>query len=181
MKTFKIWLYALAAAAFFVGCSNDETYNAGELENPDCYGVYFPSQANIADMELDPADEPALSFIVRRTKSEGEITVPVTISSNQGENIFEATAIEFADGQEETTFVISFPDTEVGTTYSCEVDIDDPLYASTYTERSTGFSFTVTRVKWVLVTGPNGETTGKWRDDLFSSLFGIDNKFAEKD
>ncbi|MCM1301182.1 MAG: hypothetical protein NC226_05630 [Bacteroides cellulosilyticus] len=181
MKTLKSLLYVLAAGLLFAGCSDDETYTAGTQENPDCYGVYFPSQTNIADLELDPADEPALSFTVRRAKSEGEITVPVTITSKQGENIFEATAIEFADGQEETTFVISFPDTEVGTTYMCEVDIDDPLYASTYTERSTGFSFTVTRVKWVLVTGPNGETTGKWRDDLFSSLFGIDNKFAEKD
>lgn len=181
MKTFKSLLYALAATALFVGCSDDETYTPGQQENPDCYGVYFPSQANIADLELDPADEPALSFTVRRTKSEGEITVPVTVASAQGDDIFEATEIEFADGQEETTFVISFPDTEVGTTYACEVNIDDPLYASTYTERSTGFGFSITRVKWVLVTGPNGETTGKWRDDLFSSLFSFDNLYAEKD
>ena len=181
MKTLKSLLYALAATVLLAGCSDDETYTAGEQENPDCYGVYFPSQANIADLELDPADEPALSFTVRRTKSEGEITVPVTITSAQGDDIFEATEIEFADGQEETTFVISFPDTEVGTTYACEVSVDDPLYASTYTERSTGFGFSITRVKWVLVTGSNGETTGKWRDDLFSSLFSIGNSFAEKD
>lgn len=185
MKTLKSLLYALAATVFLTGCSDDETYTAGEQENPDCYGVYFPSQANIADLELDPADEPALSFTVRRTKSEGEITVPVTISSVQGDEIFEATEIEFADGQEETTFVISFPDTEVGTTYSCEVNIDDPLYASTYTERNTGFGFSITRVKWVLVTGPNGETTGKWRDEFITEFFGLGDEgetpYAEKD
>ena len=185
MKTLKSLLYALAATVLLAGCSDDETYTAGEQENPDCYGVYFPSQANIADRELDPADEPALSFTVRRTKSEGEITVPVTVTSAQGDDIFEATAIEFADGQEETTFVISFPDTEVGTTYTCEVNVDDPLYASTYTERSTGFSFSITRVKWVLVTGPNGETTGKWRDEFITEFFELGNEgetpYAEKD
>ncbi len=185
MKTLKSLLYVLAAGLFFAGCSDDETYAAGEQENPDCYGVYFPSQANIADLELDPADEPALSFTVRRTKSEGEITVPVTISSAQGDEIFDATEIEFADGQEETTFVISFPDTEIGTTYTCEVNVDDPLYASTYTERSTGFSFSVTRVKWVLVTGPNGETTGKWRDEFITEFYGLGDEGetpnAEKD
>lgn len=185
MKTLKSLLYALAATVLLAGCSDDETYTAGEQENPDCYGVYFPSQANIDDLELDPADEPALSFTVRRTKSEGEITVPVTISSVQGDEIFEATEIEFADGQEETTFVISFPDTEVGTTYSCEVNIDDPLYASTYTERNTGFGFSITRVKWVLVTGPNGETTGKWRDEFITEFFGLGDEgetpYAEKD
>ena len=185
MKTLKSLLYALAATVLLAGCSDDETYTAGEQENPDCYGVYFPSQANIADRELDPADEPALSFTVRRTKSEGEITVPVTVTSAQGDDIFEATAIEFADGQEETTFVISFPDTEIGTTYTCEVNVDDPLYASTYTERSTGFGFSITRVKWVLVTGPNGETTGKWRDEFITELFKLGDEgetpYAEKD
>lgn len=185
MKTLKSLLYALAATVLLTGCSDEETYTSGEQENPDCYGVYFPSQANIADLELDPADEPSISFTVRRAKSEGEITVPITVSSAQGDDIFEATEIEFADGQEETTFVISFPDTEVGTTYTCEVNVDDPLYASIYTERSTGFSFSITRVKWVLVTGPNGETTGKWRDEFITELFSLGDEgetpYAEKD
>lgn len=179
MKTLKSLLYVLLATFLFAGCTDDDTVSVGEQENPYCYGVYFPSQSNAGNVELDPAEAPELTFTVRRTRSEDAITVPVVIKGS--EDIFTASAIEFADGQEETTFAISFPDAEVGTPYTCEVQIADPAYASIYGERATGFSFSVTRIQWVLVTGPNGETTGKWRDDLFSSVFGIDLTYPEKD
>ncbi len=180
MKTLKSLLYVLLATFLFAGCTDDDTVGVGEQENPDCYGVYFPSQTNAGNVELDPSAAPELTFTARRTRSEDAITVPVVIKAS--EDIFTATAIEFADGQEETTFTISFPDAEIGTPYSCEVQIEDPAYAPIYGERATGFSFSVTRIEWVLVTGPNGETKGKWRDDLFSSLFNLPGtSYGEKE
>jgi len=170
MKTLKSLLYVLLATFLFVGCTDDDTVSVGEQENPDCYGVYFPSQSNAGNVELDPAEAPELTFNVRRTRSEDAITVPVVIKGS--EDIFTASAIEFADGQEETTFEISFPDAEIGTPYTCEVQIDDPAYASIYGERAAGFSFSVTRIQWVLVTGPNGETKGKWRDEFMTEMLG---------
>lgn len=34
-------------------------------------------------------------------------------------------------------------------------------------------------MKWNLVTGPKGETKGKWRDDILSSAYGIPNRYGE--
>ena len=79
----------------------------------------------------------------------------------------------------ETTFQVSFPDAEIGTTYSCNIQIEDKKYAFIYGEKASGVSFSVTRVKWNLVTGPKGETKGKWRDDILSSAYGIPNRYGE--
>lgn len=97
------------------------------------------------------------------------------------EGIFVPSQIEFADGQEETTFSIQFPQAEIGTTYKCEVNIEDKKYASVYGEKATGFAFSVTRVKWNKLTGKGGETKGKWRDDIISTLFNTANPNAEVD
>ena len=181
MKTLKSLLYVLGATLLFAGCSDDDTVTVGLEDDPNCYGVYFPSQENIGALELDPADTPEAKFIARRNRDTDAITVPIVITGSE-EGIFTATEIEFDEGQTETEFVVSFDGTEIGTTYTCEINIEDPLYASLYGERATGFSFSVTRVKWDLVTGPNGETKGKWRDDLFSSLFNLPGTpYAEKD
>lgn len=185
MKTLKSLLYVLGATLLFAGCSDDENITVGAEDDPNCYGVYFPSQENIGDLELDPAATPEAKFIVRRNRDEDAITVPVTITGSE-EGIFSATEIEFDEGQTETEFVVSFDGTEVGQTYTCEINIDNPLYASLYGERATGFSFSVTRVKWVLVKGPNGETKGKWRDEFLTEIMAGNIKetgtpYGEKD
>ena len=178
MKTLKNILYAFIAVFVLAGCDDDGDYLAGAPENPDCYNVYFPAQDNATDLELDPAAETKLSFIARRTNSEGAITVPVSVKKNQ-DGVFALTSIEFADGQEETTFDVTFPDTEIGTKYACEINIDDTKYASVYGEKSVGMTFSVTRVKWNRLEGADGETKGKWRDDVISSLFGVTYANAE--
>ena len=155
MKTLKSLLYVFLAAFLFVGCNDDENFNPGEPEDPDCYSVYFPTQENIGSKELDPAAPTEMTFTVRRLKSEGAIVVPVAVTSSE-EGIFVPSQIEFADGQEETTFSIQFPQAEIGTTYKCEVNIEDKKYASVYGEKATGFAFSVTRVKWNKLTGKGG-------------------------
>ena len=44
MKTIKYLLFAFIAPFVLAGCSDDIKYTPGEGEDPDCYGVYFPSQ-----------------------------------------------------------------------------------------------------------------------------------------
>ena len=87
MKTLKSLLYVFLAAFLFVGCSDDENFNPGEPEDPDCYSVYFPTQENIGSKELDPAAPTEMMFTVRRLKSEGAIVVPVAVTSSE-EGIF---------------------------------------------------------------------------------------------
>lgn len=178
MKAIKYFLYALIATFVFAGCSDDPTYTRGESEADGCYGVYFPSQDNAADLELDPADPTVLTFTAMRTNDADAITVPVTVTGSE-DAIFSASEISFDDGATETTFQVSFPDAEIGTTYSCNIQIEDKKYAFIYGEKASGVSFSVTRVKWNLVTGPKGETKGKWRDDILSSAYGIPNRYGE--
>ena len=62
MKTIKYILYALTATFVLASCSDDIKYTPGEGEDTDCYGVYFPSQENAGDQELDPAEPTTLTF-----------------------------------------------------------------------------------------------------------------------
>lgn len=170
MKTLKSILYAFIAVFVLAGCDDDGDYLTGAPEDPDCYNVYFPAQDNAKDQELDPAAETKLSFIARRTNSEGAISVPVSVKPSHSD-IFTFSTIQFADGQEETTFDVTFPNTEVGTKYSCEVNIEDPKYAALYGEKSTGLNFSVTRVKWNQVFGDNGEELATWNEVLIGLIF----------
>lgn len=180
MKAIKYFLYTLIATFVFAGCSDDPTYTRGESEADGCYGVYFPAQDNAADLELDPADPTVLTFTAMRTNDTDAITVPVTVTGSEAE-IFSASEISFDDGATETTFQVSFPNAEIGTPYSCNIQINDKKYAFIYGEKASGVSFSVTRVKWNPVIGEGGETMGKWRDDIVSSAYGLPGVYAECD
>lgn len=174
MKTIKYLLFAFMAAFVFSGCSDDPTYTPGEGEDPNSYGVYFPSQENAGTVELDPAAETELVFKVVRKNFNDEITVPVEVSGSEA-GIFVVSEIKFEEGQEESTFTVTFPTAEVGKTYSCSILITDKKYALNYGTHSTGLDFNVTRVQWNNLEGPNGEKTGKWRDELFTAILGAAN------
>lgn len=180
MKTIKYLLFALLATFVLAGCTDDVTYDRGENENPDNYGVYFPTQTNPTEVDLDPTDATTLTYTVRRTTDMDAITVPVVVTATPS-NVFQIGAIEFAEGQTETVFEVNFPDAEIGVTYDVNIRIEDTQYIPIYGERSSGMDFTVTRAKWNLVVGEGGETTGKWRDDIIGSAFGVTNAGAEKD
>lgn len=180
MKTIKYLFLAFAAAFVLAGCSDDPTYTPGESDVENGYGVYFPSQENAGEKELDPADPTTLQLTAMRTNDTGAITVPVEITSNE-EGVFTATEITFSEGATETNFVVSFPDAEIGKTYTCNIRITDKQYASIYGEKPAGVDFSITRVKWNQVVGKGGETKGKWRDDILSSSYGVPNQFAETD
>ena len=149
-KFFSIFAVAAVVCAAFTACSDDETYVPGMPDAADCYGVYFPAQQT--SFELDPAEDTKLTFIAARTKAADAITVPVAIL--RGGETLSVSEIVFADGEDETEFTVSFPDAAVGTTYNFDLQIEDPKYASTYSQNSSFLYFNVTRVKWnVLGTG----------------------------
>lgn len=169
MKTIKYLLFAFAAAFVFAGCSDDPTYAPGEGEDPNSYGVYFPSQESTGNSEFDPADEVKLTFKAMRKNFNDAITVPVEIISPARE-MFTISDIEFEVGQVETEFTVTVEGAEIGKTYPCTIQVTDPRYANTYGSNLTGITFSVTRVQWNLVKGPNGETKGKWRDEFLTSI-----------
>lgn len=179
MKTIKYILFAFLATFTLAGCSDDLTYVGGENEDPDCYGVYFPTQEQAGDIELDPADPMKITFTARRAKSEGAITVPVDVSGT--DDVFTASALQFADGQEESTFTISFESAAIGKTYECSVVVTDPGYVSIYGERAAGFDFSITRVKWndvdadktITYQGQPYKGYEWYTDDVVTALFNL--------
>lgn len=175
MKTIKYLLYALIATFVLAGCSDDIKYTPGENEDPNCYGVYFLSQEYAGDNELDPSEPTTLPFTAKRKNYKDAITVPIEVSSSQ-DGIFTVSEIKFEAGQEETEFTVDFPKAEIGKTYDCSIQVKDKKYALLYGEYSNGLDFSVTRVQWNLVKGPNGETTGTWRDDFFTAMMGANIK-----
>lgn len=146
-------------------CNEQLQYVTGEEEAEGVYGVYFPAQENSTVIEIEPNFRTEASYIVRRTNTEGDITVPVTVTESE-DRIFVVEPIEFADGEGETTLKLYFPNAKIGTEYTCNISIDDPQYRAVYGKRRTELTISVLRAGWNLV----GQ--GKWRDDIIASLYG---------
>ena len=152
-------------------CVQEEPYAPGELDSEFCYGVYFPTQSGVGDLQIEPDDPTTLTYLVRRTNSRGEIRVPVAIKSNYP--IFSVDEIVFEDGSPVAEVVVHFPTAKIATTYECTLIIQGDEYVSKYSANPSHLSFSVTRVKWNDVVGPNGETTGRWRDGIFPEWFSV--------
>ena len=169
-------------------CAEELEYTPGEPDLENCYGVYFPEQENSGSHQLDPSDPTTLTFTAARLNSEDAITVPVEVSANY-DGIFTVSEITFEDGQEETQFTVSFDSADVGVTYECTVEVNDPQYALVYGTNPTYLTFSLSRIKWNKLEATNG-LNGKWRDDIFSSFTNFNlidaiyvsgGRFAEKD
>ena len=179
MKTFKHILPFLLALLVLAGCEDDVNYTQGTAENPDCYGVYFPKkQATRTDLEFEPGTQTEATYTVKRRNTVDPIVVPVVVKSNV-EDIFVVEPIAFDAGEDETTFTISFPKAQMGTTYTCDINIEDPRYASIYGADKVNLSISLVLAKWELVTDEKtGETKGRYRDDILGNFASIDNPNA---
>ena len=172
IKTLKYILAGFLMTFLYAGCTEELTYTPGAEEEPDNYGVYFPTQTSPTELDLDPSEETEVTYRIRRTRYTDAITVPVVVEASQ-EGIFEIDPIVFGPGEQETEFTVSFPKAERGTEYSCVIRIEDPKYISIYGTRATSLSFSVVRAGWVRLTGANGETTGKWRDNTVCDMYSL--------
>lgn len=135
-----------AMSLFTAACVQETPYEKGEPDADGCYGVYFPAQESA--FVVDPASEPVQTLVAKRTNSTGDITVPVDVVTNV-EGVLEVAPITFADGQDETTFTVSYPTAEPGTSYTASITVKDPQYASKYNDNPISIDFSVIKEKWI--------------------------------
>ncbi len=176
MKTFKYILPFLLAFVLSVGCTDDVDYTKGTAEDPDCYGVYFPKkQSTRTDLEFEPGTQTEATYTVKRRNTVDPIVVPIVVKSNV-EDIFIVEPIAFSAGEEETTFTINFPNAKMGMTYTCDINIEDPRYASIYGSDKVNLSISLVLAKWELVTDEKtGATKGRYRDDILGNFASINS------
>ena len=155
MKNLFKYALILTVAAGFVACAEKEVedvYTVGEADSATCYGVSFPKQDATGSHTFDPEAAKSMTFTAKRTRTDGDITVPVEIVDTAG--VFHVGDIVFADGQEETTFDVTFEEASLGVKYGLSVSITDPEYAAIYGAGVSTFNFDVMVVTWQYFMNP---------------------------
>ena len=170
---------ALLMSLIMTSCVEEMKAELGAPDNEDCYGVYFPTQEGTGDLQIGPDDSKTLKFKVRRTNTRGSLTVPVTVESNYP-GVFTATEIYFEEDAPTADLEVYFPTVKLGVTYDCTIRVEGDEYVSSYSSNASHLSFSVTCVKWNKLVGPNGETTGLWRDGIFAEWFTLANPNLEQ-
>lgn len=171
MKKYISYIMTALLSLVLASCAQEEMHAPGELDAEGCYGVYFPTQNGVGDLQIEPDDPTTLTFMVRRSNSRDEIRVPVKIKSNYP--IFTVDEVVFKDGESTAQVVVHFPSAKIATTYECTLILEGDEYVSKYSTNPSHLNFSVTRVKWNDVVGPNGEVYGRWRDGIFPEWFAV--------
>lgn len=177
MKRYFIYIATALLAFAAVACQEEFRYEPGEPDHENCYGVYFPIQGGTGDLQIEPSDPTAFKYTVRRTKTEGELHVPIKITDTA--QVFSVTEIVFKDEEAVAEIEVYFPSIELGKTYECTLQIDGDEYVSKYSQNASSLRFSVTMIQWNNLLGPNGETTGQYRDAIFQDWFSVSDKNAE--
>lgn len=155
----KILNYTLVLAAALVALASckkevEDVYTPGAPDSSNCVGVYFPTQEASGSHTFDPSMARTITVTASRSETSGDVSVPYTFTAKDanGEavSVFNAPkTIDFADGQTETSFDITFDEAEEGINYSISLLIDDPEYAPIYGANSASLNFNVLIVAWV--------------------------------
>ena len=143
------YIISLFAAAVFtvVSCEKEaEQHQKGPAEAAGCYGVFFPSQAASGSHVYNPIQDPSLDIIVKRTNTNGAITVPVKATFSE-DGVFTMNDLYFADGQDETILTVRFDNAQEGTNYKASITVEDTNYASMYNSNPISLDFDVMRVE----------------------------------
>ncbi len=183
MNIYKSFLVILATLFLHTSCKEEITYLPGTLEDQETEGVYFPLQTGytneLVGLEFDTDDATQIEIKVSRTNMETSVdAVPFELDASH-EGIFELSDITFAEGQTETTAILDFSKAEIGVEYTCNIVISDPKYVAVYGNKRTSLHVSLLVATWVQVVGANGETLGRWREDMLN-MYKV-NRFAERE
>ena len=135
----------------FSACSDDE-WAAGPQTDPSCIGAYFVAGEGFDESdnsyyyELEPEAATELTLTVSRTNTDEAATVGLVQLVNT-ENVFQVPeSVSFDAGQAEETITVTFPNTEIGVSYSLELGLEEGSF-DVY-NRYTAVKAEVIRIKW---------------------------------
>ena len=181
MKINKILtLAAMAVTTLFATSCSDSSDNysgPGAWDAADGFAqLYFETVSKTES--IDPADPTTVTITVsRHAKHDTEydeegnvvsdkiltslpaLTAKTSILVNT-DDVFTVGDAVFAEGEENGTINVSFPNAEVGKEYTLQITFNDPTLASMYSKDIT-YTYKVTRVKW------NEYGTGKFTDNFW--------------
>lgn len=168
-KAFKFsYMVLLSLVAFAISsCTSDYDYTgAPKVANE----VYF-SNAQQSKIELSKSNS---SFVVtlHRVKTEGEQTVLLNYTPDEGSIFSVPNHVTFADGEAEAPITITYnpEDLQYGTYNGGTISVANEDYDTTYGIGS--FTFEAGATEWMDIN--TNKSTGAFRDDAISSLLGID-------
>ena len=144
---------ALLTAGLFSCVETAPEYEPGTPDVAGCNGLYFPTQEASGDHTIDPTKPRKFIITVKRDSLKGvtnplpEVEFPLVSSDTTGVFVVPATA-KFADGQQETTFDVTFEKAEIAVKYPLNISIEDTKYGSVYNSTSNYIDLSVFCVEW---------------------------------
>ena len=185
-KLFKYSLLLLSVATAFVACKDEETSEPGAWDaNANYADIYFKETSQ--SLQLDPSEETKASITIYRRDSVGDRTVHMDIVENT-DDVFTVADAVFADMESSATIEVTFPEAEIGKTYTLTLSTSDPDLVSSYSQ-NISYTLDITRIKWnllgkgtivenVFLYGAAGEFDIYVRDDD-PTKFRFDNMFDD--
>lgn len=179
----KIFKYSVAfvSALMMAACSergdiNDFTYGTWDA-SADYSNVYFET-AN-QTVELDPVEATNFKAQISRRNTSKAATVKLDITTNT-DDVFTVSDAVFAAGDSVADIDISFPNAEVGKTYTLTLVSSNAEDVSPNYSKGVSYTLNVTRVKWnpagyVEVDGQKFEGYAMYTDDIITGFYGVQN------
>ena len=170
-KYISMAVLALSVLALNTACDDDDDdWTAGEADDSDVPGVYFG--AYTASYELDPDEATELTMTLYRHTTSSALSVSLDVTENT-DDVFEVpSTVAFASGESETSFTISFPNSDVGVTYTLSLEVPEE-YVGIYMDGYWQTSLSIERVKW------NSLGNATYTDDFMTTFYSVGNQTYE--
>ena len=173
-KAFKFsYMVLLSLVAFAISsCTSDYDYT-GE---PKVANEVFFSNTQESKIELSKSNS---SFVVtlHRVKTEGEQTVLLKYTADEGSIFNVPNHVTFADGKAETPITITYnpENLQYGTYNGGTISVASEDCDTTYGIGS--FTFKAGATEWMDIT--SNKSMGAYREDVLTTFFGVDNAVDE--
>ena len=173
-KAFKFsYMVILSLMAFAISsCTSDYDYTGA----PKVANEVFFSNTQESKIELSKSNS---SFVVtlHRVKTEGEQTVLLKYTADEGSIFNVPSQVTFADGKAETPITITYnpENLQYGTYNGGTISVASEECDTTYGIGS--FTFKAGATEWMDIN--TNKSTGAYREDVLTTFFGVDNAVDE--